>query len=369
MTQPAVSRTSALAADPAQLYRYQVRDLEDFALFVMAPDGRLITWNRGVEKAFGYSEPEWIGQHCSVIFTPEDRQAGIVEAEMGTAAEHGRSVDVRWHLRKDGVRVYMTGVLQSLRDDDGAIVGYSKSVLDETARKQLEDALTESNVNLQQFAYVASHDLQEPLRTISQLAQLLNTRFENHLDDQVRQVLQFMVDAASRMGLLIRDLLDYAQIVNEPAELMPVFLDAELESAISLLRGTIETTGAAITHDPLPSITLSRAPMVRVFQNLLSNALKYRRPNVAPRVHVSAEQRGDDWIIRVADNGIGFPPDQADAIFAPFKRLHTSRQYPGSGIGLAACKRIIEGFGGRIGAESTPGNGATFWFSVPTGKS
>jgi signal transduction histidine kinase len=109
--------------------------------------------------------------------------------------------------------------------------------------------------------------------------------------------------------------------------------------------------------------------MVRVFQNLLSNALKYRRPNVPPRVHVSAEQRDLEWIIRISDNGIGFPPDQADVIFEPFKRLHSSRQYPGSGIGLAACKRIIEGFGGRIGADSSPGNGATFWFSVPDGKS
>lgn len=158
----------------ARLYQLQVQELEDFAMFIATPEGRILTWNRGVESTFGYLEQEWVGQSAQIIFTDEDRSAGVFEQELRTAAEQGRCVDLRWHRRKDGSRVYMTGVLKALRDEMGEVIGFSKIFLDDTARKQLEDALTRSNMDLQQFAFVASHDLQEPLRTISGFAQLLH---------------------------------------------------------------------------------------------------------------------------------------------------------------------------------------------------
>lgn len=144
-----------------------------------------------------------------------------------------------------------------------------------------------------------------------------------------------------------------------------VHLDDDLEAAISLLQGTIEATGTVITHSPLPSVELDRNQMVRLFENLLANAIKFRKKGEPPRIHVSAERRREQWLIRVSDNGIGFAPEHSERIFDPFKRLHSKEDYPGSGIGLAACKRIVEQYGGRIGADSKPGEGSTFWFTVP----
>ena len=351
--------------DLARLYRLQVRNLEDVAMFLATPDARISTWNRGVENVFGYTEQEWVGQHVSIIFTEEDREAGVVEQELRTAAEQGRCVDIRWHRQKGGSRVYMTGVLKALRDEKGDLIGYSKVFLDDTPRKHLEDALTRSNADLQQFAFVASHDLQEPLRTISGFAELLSLRYRGKLDAEADKVLSFMVEAAKRMSKLIADLLAYSQVSQEESGATSVHLDDDLEAAKSLLRATIETTGAEITHEPLPNVELDRNQMVRLFENLLGNALKFRKPGEPPRIHVSAERQRNEWVVRVADNGIGFAPEEAKTIFAPFKRLHSMREYPGSGIGLAACKRIVERYGGHIGAESKPGEGATFWFTLP----
>jgi PAS domain S-box-containing protein len=334
-------------------------------MFLTTPEGRASTWNRGVESTFGYSEQAWIGQSAGIIFTDEDRAAGVFDQEMRTAAEQGRCVDVRWHMRKDGSRVYMTGILKALRDEKGDLIGYLKIFLDDTARKQLEDALTRSNTDLQQFAFAASHDLQEPLRTISGYAELLHQRYHGKLDTPADEMLRFMVEATQRMSRLITDLLAYSQLAEREGCAVSVHLDEDLETAKSLLKGSIEASGAVVTHDPLPNVEVDRNQMVRLFENLLGNAIKFRKRNEVPRIHVSAEHNPQEWVIRIADNGIGFPPDKADQIFAPFHRLHSGREYPGSGIGLAACKRIVEGYGGRIGAESVPGQGSTFWFTVP----
>jgi light-regulated signal transduction histidine kinase (bacteriophytochrome) len=238
-------------------------------------------------------------------------------------------------------------------------------VMDDTARKQLEDALTQSNADLQQFALVASHDLQEPLRTLGAMSDVLIRKYASRLDDEAGKILSYMSDAAERMSRLIRDLLAYSQMVQADTRTTSVHLDEDFESAVSLLRGSIEAAGAVVTHDALPTVRADRDQMVRLFANLLGNAIKFRKPDQPPRVHVSCERQGRDWIVRVADNGIGFPQEQAVSLFAPFRRLHSASDYPGTGIGLAACKRIVEGYGGQIGAESQLGQGATFWFTVP----
>jgi PAS domain S-box-containing protein len=349
----------------AHLYKIQVRELEDFALFMTDADGWIKTWNRGVKKTFGYAEQEWIGQHASIIFNDDDKKSGAVKSEMQAAAENGRCVDVRWHQRKDGTRVYMTGVLRGLRDQAGNLIGFSKVFLDDTAKKQLEDMLTRSNAELQQFAFVASHDLQEPLRTLSNFAELLAQDYSDQLPAKARQMLELMVEAAKRMSKLTSDLLDYSQLAQEGGGATSVHLDDDLEAAITLLNTSIKETNAVITHGTLPNVELDRNQMVRVFQNLLVNAIKFRNPDQPPKIHVSAEQKADEWIIRVADNGIGFATEHAETIFQPFKRLNAAHKYPGSGLGLATCKRIVENYGGRIGAESHPGEGSMFWFTIP----
>jgi light-regulated signal transduction histidine kinase (bacteriophytochrome) len=259
----------------------------------------------------------------------------------------------------------MTGVLRGLRDEAGNLIGFSKVFLDDTAKKQLEDMLTRSNAELQQFAFVASHDLQEPLRTLSSFSQLLARDYSDQLPAQARKMLEFMVEAANRMSKLTSDLLDYSQLAHEGGRAASVHLDDDLETAITLLHSSIKETDAVITHGTLPNVELDRNQMVRLFQNLLVNAIKFRNPDQPPRIHVSAEQKADEWIIRVADNGIGFPPEHTEIIFQPFKRLNAAQKYPGSGIGLATCKRIVENYGGRIGAESQLGEGSIFWFTIP----
>ena len=347
------------------LYRYQVREMSDYAMFTLDPQGILQSWNAGVERLLGYSEQEWIGQHARIIFTPAEKAVEVCESEMRKAAEKGSATDIRWHRRKDGSEFFANGFMNVIRDDSGALIGYVKILNDETARKQLQDSLSESNAALEQFAYVASHDLQEPLRTMSTFAELLTLKYAGKFDAEADQFLAYIVSASQRMSTLVRDLLEYARAATEEERPTSVALDEDLEAALTHLTQAVEESGASVTHDPMPTIPVDRGQMVRLFQNLVGNALKYRKPGEAPKIHVSAEQREGEWVISVQDNGIGFDPQFAPSIFMPFKRLHQPDEYPGTGVGLAICKRIVESHGGRIWAESRLGEGAVFRFTLP----
>jgi len=354
---------NALPVD--DLYRIQVRQLRDYAMFLIDVNGMLCSWNEGVEQLLGYSEDEWLGKHASLIFTPAERAVEVCQSEMQNTRDHGSSTDIRWHRRKDGSEFFAHGFMNSVRNDSGALMGYSKVLSDETARKQLQDSLTESNAALEQFAYVASHDMQEPLRTMSAYAQLLIKRYAGKLDPDADAFLSFIVGGSARMSALIRDLLTFAQITTETERPSSIALDEDLETALTNLTETVVETGAIITHDPLPTIPADRGQMIRLFQNLVGNAIKYRKPAEPPVIHITARQQGPEWVISVQDNGIGFNPKYASTIFQPFKRLHTNDTYPGTGVGLAICRRIVDAHGGRLWAESEPGKGSTFHFTLP----
>ena len=351
--------------DASDLYRIQVRDLRGYAMFTLDAQGIILTWNSGVESLLGYAEQEWVGQHACMLFVPEDACREVCEAEMRTSEENGFAADIRWHRRKDGSQLFANGFMNAVRDDAGTLIGFTKILSDETARKQLQDSLTESNAALEQFAYVASHDLQEPLRTMGVYAQLLAKQYKGKLDADADMFIDHIVTASKRMSTQVKDLLTYARTATEIGRPSSIALDEDLEAAISQLTQAIEESGATITHDPLPTMQVDRGQMVRLFQNLVSNALKYRHHGQSPRVHIGAEQSGQEWIISVQDDGIGFDPKYATNIFTPFKRLHTAGEYPGTGVGLAICRRIVEAHGGRIWAESKPGEGATFRFTLP----
>jgi PAS domain S-box-containing protein len=361
-SKPAGALTSLQAAD---LYRMQVRELRHYAMFMIDPAGILTSWNAGVEQLFGYSEKEWIGQHASMIFTPAEKAAEVCESEMQLAKESGSATDIRWHRRKDETEFFANGFMNAIHDERGELLGYAKIMSDETARKQLQDSLTESNAALEQFAYVASHDLQEPLRTMRMYAQLVTARYRGSLDSEADKFLDFISSAANRMSSLVQDLLAYARLTTENERPSSVALDEDLEAALTHLDQAIQESGATITHDSMPVLPVDRGMMVRLFQNLIGNAVKYRKPDQPPTVHISAEQRGHEWVISVRDNGIGFDPKYASSIFVPFKRLHTAEEYPGTGVGLAICRRIVQSQGGRIWAESVPGEGTTFSFTLP----
>ncbi len=343
----------------------QVRELRDYAMFMMDPQGFITSWNAGVEHLLGYAEQEWLGRHGSIIFTPSDKAVEVCEAELQAARENGSAADIRWHRHRDGNELFANGVLNAVRDERGTIIGFTKIISDETARKQLQDSLTESNTALEQFAYVASHDLQEPLRTMTAFAQLLVRKYRGKLDGEAESYLDFIVKGAVRMSSLIQDLLAYARLTTEEERPCSVALDEDIEAALTHLAQAIAESGAKVTHDPLPTLSVDRGQMIRLFQNLIGNAVKYRKPNEPPKVHVSAEQKGAEWVISVRDNGVGFDQKYAATIFQPFKRLHSAEEYPGSGVGLAICQRIVQSQGGRIWAESVPGEGTTFFFTLP----
>jgi PAS domain S-box-containing protein len=346
------------------LYRHQVREITEYAMFTLDPNGILQSWNAGVERLLGYSEQEWIGQPASIIFTPAEKAMEVCEAEMRKAQDSGSATDIRWHRRKDGTEFFANGFMNAIRDDAGALLGYVKIMSDETARKQLQDSLSESNAALEQFAYVASHDLQEPLRTMSSYAELLTRKYTGKFDAEADRFLGFIVNASQRMSTLIQDLLEYARATTEEERPTSVALDEDLEAALTHLTQAIEESGASITHDPMPTIAVDRGQMVRLFQNLIGNALKYRKPDQIPQIHITAEQMNREWTIAIRDNGIGFDPQYASTIFAPFKRLHQPDAFPGTGVGLAISRRIVEAHGGRIWAESRPGEGAIFRFTL-----
>lgn len=240
-----------------------------------------------------------------------------------------------------------------------------------TERKRGEEALAnkaeelaQSNKELEQFAYVATHDLQEPVRTVKSYTQLLAKRYQGKLDDEADEFLAYAVDGASRMGILINDLLSYSRIGSEGKNFKPADCDLVLSETLANLRTAIEETSGTVTNDPLPTVMADGSQLGQVFQNLIGNALKYRSEE-PPRVHVAARQIDGHWQFSVRDNGIGIDPQYTERIFTIFQRLHTRGEYSGTGIGLAVSKKIVERHGGQIWVESAVGKGSTFYFNIP----
>jgi signal transduction histidine kinase len=224
--------------------------------------------------------------------------------------------------------------------------------------------LSASNRELEQFAYVASHDLQEPLRMVANYCQLLKRRYQSRLDGDADEFIGFAVDGAQRMQVLIDDLLAYSRVGTRKGALVSVSLDSVLRDVLKNLESALSDSGAVVTHDPLPTVTADPSQLVQLLQNLVGNAIKFRRGE-NPIVHISVAHRGDDWLFGVRDNGIGIAPEYRSQVFLIFQRLHSKEEYPGTGIGLAISKKIVERHGGTIWVEATEGGGSTFYFTLP----
>jgi PAS domain S-box-containing protein len=281
--------------------------------------------------------------------------------------------DVEQHQKPDGQNLYVHVMKGPVFDASGEVIGTQIIFWDETARKQAEEALartaaelTRSNRELEQFAYVASHDLQEPLRMVASYTQLLQRRYKDQLDATANEFIYFAVDGALRMQKLINDLLTYSRVGTRGKSFESIDCESVFNTAMANLKIAVEESHAVVTHGPLPTVLADGLQFTQLFQNLIGNAIKFRAKE-PPRVHVSADWVDGEWIFAVRDNGLGIDPQYFDRIFVIFQRLHSREDYPGTGIGLAVCKKIVERHGGRIWVESEVGRGSTFYFSLPGG--
>jgi light-regulated signal transduction histidine kinase (bacteriophytochrome) len=268
----------------------------------------------------------------------------------------------------DQMAIDLQALMDQHQQDEAALRALNET-LDEKVQKRTaelansNEALEQSNVELQQFAYVASHDLQSPLRGIAGFAQCLQSEYGGRLDDNADSYIERIVDGSKRMQHLIRDLLAYSRVESRAAPFKPTSLNDVFDSALELLHASIEDADGEVTRDELPTVPGDGSQLSQLLQNLIGNGIKYHGEQ-QPRLHVWAQQNGNDWTIAVRDNGIGIAPEHHEKIFEIFRRLHTQQAYPGTGIGLAVCRRIVSRHGGRIWLESEEGKGSTFYFSI-----
>jgi PAS domain S-box-containing protein len=332
-------------------------------------------FNPGAEAIFGYAAAEVLGEPIDLLIPPQFRPGHAAQVRaFGDGPVAARRMGERGQisgLRRSGESFPADASISKMEIEGERI--YTAVVRDVTERTQAEEALarqaaelTRSNAELEQFAYVASHDLKEPLRMVASYTQLLARRYGERLDDDAREFIGYAVEGVTRMQSLINDLLAYSRVGTKGGQLEPVELDEVLHQTLVTLGPAIEEAGAEVSVDALPTVRGDGLQLMQLFQNLIANAIKFRG-DAPPRVRVTAERGEHEWVISVRDNGIGIAPEFAERIFVIFQRLHSRDEYPGTGIGLSICKKIVERHGGRIWVESQPGEGTAFHLAFPDG--
>jgi PAS domain S-box-containing protein len=354
------SAEKALAESEAK-YRNLV-ELAPDAIMILQ-DSAIVFANPAAVAMLGFGRADdLIGGPGLEIIHPRTREPveWNIEADLRGEESPLTVVDV---VRPDGTTVTVQG--RGARIPFRGRTAIQVVLRDVTEEMRAEEELRRSNEELQRFAYVASHDLQEPLRSIISFSQLLDRRYKGRLDADADDYINFIVEGGNRMQSLIRDLLQFSRLETGARPLVRVDARRAVADALAVFNGQIADAGGEVTVEPLPTVTADPAQLEQVFANLIGNAIKYRRPDVPPKIRISANRTGGWWQFAVADNGIGIEPEYYDQIFVIFQRLHTKDAYPGTGIGLAIVKRIVERHGGTVSVESTPGEGSTFIFTLP----
>jgi PAS domain S-box-containing protein len=345
-------------------------------IVIIDGSGSIRIANRQTEIAFGYTRDELLGQPVEILMPHRFQSAHVSHRAGYQANPRTRPMGTGLELygrRKDGSEFPVEISLSPMQSEHETLI--ISIIRDISWRKQVETQLRaaaaeleRSNAELEQFAYVASHDLQEPLRMVASYTQLLGRRYKGKLDQDADEFIGFAVDGARRMQELINDLLTYSRAGSRPLELQTVDTGKVVDRVVSDLEGAIWDSGGSVTHDDLPSIEADPTQVQQLFQNLIANGIKFRRPDVPPVVHVSARLANGTWLFSVRDNGIGIEAQYLDRIFALFQRLHSRHEYPGTGIGLAICKRIVERHGGTLQVTSEVGSGTLFDFTLSRGR-
>ena len=332
-----------------------------------------IEWANNTFSALtGYAKADVLEKNLGFLFVSGQSVYETMCQELNEANHHEIET---WIRRKDGSKFPAEATLSAVRSDADMITHHVLEFSDITeflhARIELirrTEELSRSNKELEQFAYVASHDLQEPLRMVASYTQLIAQRYRGKLDADADEFINYAVDGATRMQAIINDLLALSRVSTRNTAFSKVDAKLALDKALANLRLVIGETGAVISCDSLPTLNADGSQLTQLFQNLIGNAIKFCGSN-SPCVEIGAEQQDGEWMFHVRDNGIGIAPEYFERIFLMFQRLHTKKEYPGTGIGLTICKKIIERHGGRIWIESKPGKGTTFYFTIPTAVS
>jgi PAS domain S-box-containing protein len=349
-----------------------IANIKDYAIFMLDNDGYVENWNKGAEILTGYKDSEILGETYSKFYFSDDIDLGIPSnclkiASVDNAYEH----DI-WIVKKDQTSFWANIMINSLRDIDGDLIGYSVAMHDITEKKKAAEELEQyaaklerSNEELEQYAYVASHDLQEPLRMVGSYLGLLERRYKDQIDKDASDFIFYAVDGAKRMQILINDLLSYSRVSTRGKPFEVVNCRDLINNILKNLEVSIKESGATITLGRLPDqFVVDKTQISRLFQNLTGNALKFCK-NRKPEIEISAEDDGNRWVFVVKDNGIGIEPEYFEKIFIIFQRLHGKKDYIGTGIGLAICKKIVLRHDGEIWVNSELGKGSTFHFTIP----
>ncbi|HJT70488.1 MAG TPA: PAS domain S-box protein [Terriglobales bacterium] len=362
-------------------YRLLVEGVTDYAIFSMDPKGYITSWNTGAERIKRYRADEIIGKHFSSFYTDEDRNAGLPAHVLRTAEETGHFTGEGWRVRKDGSRFWASVVVTPIREE-GTLTGFSKVTRDMNDRKALMDDLQrhsrelelrvrerdQSNAELEAFAYSVSHDLRAPLRAVTGFAEALAEECAGQFDDAGRDYLNEIIGAATRMNVMVQDLLEYSRIGRIGLPLASVNVLTVINSARRQL-GDIPQQALRVEVPARISVKAHEQVLTQVISNLISNGLKFHKKDIQPQVVVTAEEHDNSVRVNIRDNGIGISPEHQDRIWKVFERLHDRETYTGTGIGLAIVKRAMAGMNGSCGVHSTAGAGSTFWIELPITKS
>lgn len=371
-------------------YRSLVEQVTDYGIFMLDQKGRIMSWNEGAKRMKGYQPEEIIGKYFSIFYPEEDILNGKPAHELKVARAEGKYEEEGWRLRKDGSTFWANVVITAVYNPEGSLIGYSKVTRDLTERKESERALREShnrlriladklqvtntelsyaNEELGQFTSIVSHDLQEPIRTIKSFLQLIEMKLDEGQHENLKTYISKSINAAARMKELIQNLLHYAQLGQGDVVEKPVSVKDLIDEALQNLRMLVEKSGAQITiHSEVETVQGDPVQLVQLIQNLLSNALKFTESG-NPVIEIRCQrEEGGQVRISVKDNGIGIAEADLNKVFEIFRRLDTKKDFPGTGIGLAICKKIIDRHRGKIWPESEKGKGTTFHFTLAADK-
>lgn len=374
-----ITRDLTERREAEQQYKRLVEGVRDYAIYSLDPEGRITSWNEGAQRLKGYDADEIIGKSFSNFYTPEDAANNLPAHVLETAAREGHFEGEGWRVRKDGSRFWSSVVVTPIRDEEGALVGFSKITRDVTDRKILLDKIQQhaeeleirvkereqTNAELEAFSYSVSHDLRAPIRAIEGFSDIILEEFADQLSPEVKDYLQQIVISVSRMNQLVRDLLDYSRLSRLELQLAPVNVESVIKEVRNQIDPQLRST-VSVSVDSNLKVKAHAAVVRQCIFNLINNALKFTKPGTPPKVEIMAFKRGGFVHIEVKDEGIGIAPQHQQRIFQVFERLHGPDEYPGTGIGLAIVKRGINRMGGSVSLHSELGKGSTFDVQLPS---